>query len=218
MKFSTALQNSEKKDSHVKGIAAKVSLRAWVLENIGKEKASVFDAFAGSGVMFRSVWAEAASYCGCDEKFFRDRRPAFVADNLRVLRVINLSRFNIFDLDAYGSPWSQAWIIATRRGILKQGEKIGFVTTDGGRMKSKMGTPPFDFAFLTGCKGSGAYAQWDTLTGKAFNSLAKKVGGRVIEARTSQRRDIFYSACIIGAAGPEERSDNQEGENIANPS
>jgi hypothetical protein len=43
----------------------------------------------------------------------------FCADNTRVLRAIDLSRFSIFDFDAYGSPWVQAVILADRRRVAR---------------------------------------------------------------------------------------------------
>jgi len=69
---------------------------------IGKP-AKVFDAFAGEGQMYSSVWNGADRYVGCDLKYRPDGRLMFAADNRRVLRAIDLAEFNIFDLDAYGS-------------------------------------------------------------------------------------------------------------------
>ena len=57
--------------------------------------------------MHIAVWNRASHYVGCDLEFYRDERTAFVANNIRVLRTIDLSEFNIFDLDAYGVPGSK---------------------------------------------------------------------------------------------------------------
>jgi hypothetical protein len=65
--------------------------------------------------MWTHVWREAAGYVGCDLKWFADERCCYVADNRRVLRCADLSSFTCFDLDAYGSPWEQALIVAARR-------------------------------------------------------------------------------------------------------
>src|SRR5262252_2796473 len=88
--------------------AAKIEIRRNLLAAI--KPARVFDAFAGAGELHDAVWCEAAEYVGCDEKWFRDHRLMYVADNRRVLRAVDLTAFNIFDLDAYGSPWEQALI------------------------------------------------------------------------------------------------------------
>lgn len=109
--------------------AAKVEIRNHVLANLDRP-AIVLDAFAGAGKMFEAVWSTAAGYVGCDETWHRDARRCFVGDNRRVLRCIDLKPFNVFDLDAYGSPWEQAIIIASRRP-LEMGERLGLVITDG---------------------------------------------------------------------------------------
>ena len=104
--------NIGKSDNTAEAEWAKITIRRNVLAEVGAEHASVFDAFAGEGRMHAAVWCEAARYVGCDTRFFTDDRPAFVADNRRVLRAIDLAAFNVFDLDSYGSPWEQAYIIA----------------------------------------------------------------------------------------------------------
>jgi hypothetical protein len=116
-------------DNHPQARAAKAEVRRNVLTEIGE--AHVFEAFAGAGVMYDDVWKDAASYVGCDKRWFRNGRRVYVADNRRVLRAIDLKPYNIFDLDAYGAPWEQALIVAARRK-LKKGELIGFAITEGG--------------------------------------------------------------------------------------
>lgn len=117
-------------DNNVSAHRAKVQIRRAVLEHV--KPARVFDAFCGEGVMFREVWKDAAEYIGCDQRDWSPQETIrrFVADNQRVLRCIELDRFNIFDLDAFGSPWEQALIIAARRRW-KAGERGGLVVTDG---------------------------------------------------------------------------------------
>lgn len=128
--------------------AAKVEIRNHVLTNLERE-AVVFDAFAGTGKMFESVWHAAAGYVGCDETWHRDDRRCFVCDNRRVLRCIDLKPFNVFDLDAYGSPWEQAIIIATRRP-LDVGERLGLVLTDGTWSNYRAGLIPHALKFASG--------------------------------------------------------------------
>jgi len=116
-----AAANIQKVDNHHRSAGDKALVRRNVLEQV---KAPVFDAFAGSGEMFRRVWHEAPAYCGCDLRWFQDDpRLAFVADNRRVLRCIDLEPFGIFDRDSWGSPWEQAAIIAARR-LVKPGERV----------------------------------------------------------------------------------------------
>lgn len=121
-------------------LAQKIEIRRHVLAAITPAAAFVFDAFAGTGSMFKHVWHEAAGYVGCDERWHNDERCAFVADNRRVLRVIDVSRFSIFDLDAYGSPWDQLTIIAARRRLVP-GEQLGLVLTEGTWLKTRAKDP-----------------------------------------------------------------------------
>jgi tRNA G26 N,N-dimethylase Trm1 len=109
-----------KHDNANAALSAKVAIRRAVMDALG-EPARVFEAFAGTGVLYRAIWREAASYVGCDLRYFRDGRKVFVADNRRVMRVVDLGAFNLFDLDAYGSPWEQAVILAARRKVAPGG-------------------------------------------------------------------------------------------------
>jgi hypothetical protein len=118
---------------------AKVDIRRHVLKGVGP-RAVVLDAFAGAGSMWQHVWKDAADYVAIDEHWHNDARCAFVADNLRVLRAIDLKPFTIFDLDAYGSPWDQLGIIAARRP-LQPGERIGLVLTEGTWLKTRAKDP-----------------------------------------------------------------------------
>lgn len=115
LQFHRSLGIPAKRESS--NIGAKIKIRENVLLAIGTDRASVFDAFAAAGELHKAVWHRAHSYVGCDLQFFRDDRMAFVADNRRVLRSIDLAQFNLFDLDAFGSPWEQAYIIAKRRPL-----------------------------------------------------------------------------------------------------
>lgn len=140
---------SPKTDNNRQAFAAKVQIRSNVMAQI--DRPAVFDAFAGSGQMFTAVWHTATAYTGCDLKWARDSRTMFAADNRRVLRAIDLAPFNLFDLDAYGSPWEQALIIASRRRV-QPGERIGFVLTERNGFAYKSNVMPIAIRVLTGLK------------------------------------------------------------------
>lgn len=133
-------------------VDAKADLRSRVLARV--KPARVLDAFCGpDGEMYRRVWNKAASYVGIDEKWsLKDERRRFVGDNMRVLRAIDLSEFNVFDLDAFGCPWAQAIVIADRRGW-KKGERGAIVVTDGAGLNLKLGGMPRPMAELVGMHG-----------------------------------------------------------------
>jgi hypothetical protein len=153
----------------------KAELRRRVLNNLGAP-ARVFDAFAGDGEMYRAVWREAEAYEGCDFKLIRDRRVAFVGDNRRVLRAIDLQAFNVFDLDAYGSPWEQALIIAANRTVAA-GQRIGFTISEGSALKLKLGGMPNALRIIAGVTGdpAGLARESERFLDAALEGLARRL-------------------------------------------
>jgi hypothetical protein len=162
-------------------IDVKVKIRQSILEAVTPAKAVVFDAFAGDGQMWKHVWQHAAGYVGCDERWHNDERCAFVADNKRVLRVLDLAPFTCFDFDAYGSPWDQFGILAARRR-LRPGERIGVVLTEGTWFKTRANDP------VRGLRGGLPgklvtpipYSVHDELIARALRSLVATMGGRIV--------------------------------------
>lgn len=190
----------KKTDNHTQSAAAKIDMRRHLLAAI--QPARVFDAFAGAGKMHRNVWSEADQYAGCDLKWYRDSRHVFVSKNQRVLRAIDLTEFNIFDFDAYGSPWEQVTILSARRR-LQPGERIGLALTDGSGLKLKMGQCPKALAAL--CK-----LEKDTVPGinrvhailieMALDETCRRMGGRIVDQWHHERpgkSEMRYLAVVI---------------------
>jgi len=166
-----------KTDNNPRAHAAKVAIRAMVLEAIGPDTASVFDAFAGAGEMHSAVWRHAKDYTGCDQKWQRDGRKMFCADNRRVMRSIKLTQFNVFDLDSYGSPWEQAIIIADRRPV-KPGELIGVALTEGSALGfnvNAMATGVRIMARLNGRAVVGQRRNQDAILERCISQFAKRM-------------------------------------------
>ena len=137
--FSQRLNSAKRKtNNHTAALGAKVEIRAHVLDTIGADQASVFDAFAGEGQMHARVWSSARDYAGCDLSWYRDGRLLYVADSLRVMRAIDLAGFNVFDFDAWDSPWSHAIVLAARRKV-EPGQLLGVVLTEGSGLKLAKG-------------------------------------------------------------------------------
>lgn len=168
---------------------AKVTIRRNVLAEIGAERAHVLDAFAGDGHLYREVWHEAAGYIGCDLQFYRDARLAYVVNNLRLLRTLDLAHFNVFDFDAYGSPWEQVYVFASRRK-LAPGETIGLVLTEGQGLKLKMGGTSVAFAKLAGLRHRPGNRKGRTTAGlagahedninRALRTTTQMLGGEIV--------------------------------------
>lgn len=165
---------SGKTDNNPQALKAKIDIRRRVLEQIAAP--IVFDAFAGSGQMHAAVWRDALGYVGCDLKYARDGRTMFAADNRRVLRAIDLAEFNVFDLDAYGSPWEQAIIIADRRPVAAD-ELIGIVLTQGAGLSYKANIVPVAIAELTGLRRGvvGLSKRQDDIIDRAIAGLARRM-------------------------------------------
>jgi hypothetical protein len=163
-------------NNHPAGRKAKIELRRRTLHAIGAGEAKVLDAFAGDGEMYRAIWREAASYVGCDLKWYPDERRAYVIDNRRLLRAIDLRAFNVFDFDAYGSPWEQCMILAARRPV-EPGECIGLLLTEGSSFNLKLGGMPKALQQLAGVRGhlAGGARHQDRLIDWAIAGLAKKM-------------------------------------------
>jgi hypothetical protein len=174
--------NIQQRDNAPEATRAKVEIRRSVLDVIGAANAHVFDAFAGSGVMYRAVWQQAGSCVGCDEKalFLEDPRAAFVGDNRRIMRCLDLTAFNIFDFDAYGSPWEQIYLMMVRRPIAP-GEAIGVCLTEGQGMKMNMGGMSGALALVGGVRqympGLGASQQ--QIIDRALIRLAARMNASI---------------------------------------
>jgi len=174
-------RGEKKVDNASRGKAAKVEIRRNVMAALG-EPARVFDGFAGAGHLYRAVWREAASYTGCDQRYFADGRRMFVADNRRVLRSLDLAAFNLFDLDAYGSPWEQALIVAARRRVAP-GERIGMVFTEGNGLNYKGNVVPAAVTQLIGlqhAKVVGLFTGRDQVQGWIIQALADRFRADVV--------------------------------------
>jgi hypothetical protein len=156
-RFAAKLQQPAKTNNNARALPAKLQIREHVLAAAGGTEAVVFDAFAGAGELYRGVWHKAGRYVGCDLDWYRDERLVYVADSRRVMRAIDLEAFNVFDFDAWGSPWEHVVILCARRSV-KPGERLGLVLTEGTRLKLKFGGLPDALAGLIGFRRSSGLA------------------------------------------------------------
>lgn len=126
---------------------AKRDIREFTLHNI--RSAHVLEVYCGGGEMYRDIWREADSYTGVDNKKYFDERHTICGDAEKVVSAIDLGSFNVFDIDAYGSPYEVLDII-TNRIRASEHKKIGFVITDGIEMDLKLGRICKGLRLLTG--------------------------------------------------------------------
>ena len=206
MAMSALVRGVAKNNNAAIAGTAKVKIRRNVLAAVGAERAHVLDAYAGDGHMYRSVWREAATCIGCDKWFYPDERTAYVTDNRRLMRMLDLSRFNIFDLDAYGSPWEQLYIVAVRRA-LRPGERIGIILTEGQGMKLKMGGMSLAMSALAGIHHylPGLGGAQDELIERALQRVAGMMNGTIAhrwEASGKSGSAMRYIGLVIDRKKP----------------
>lgn len=135
-------------DNRASAISAKVDLREKALAFVGD--AHVLDAFCGRGMMHERVWHKASSYVGIDQRlYWPPAVPRFCGETTRILRAVDLSPYNVFDLDSWGSPWHAALIIATRRSWYPD-ERGALVLTSGAAGKTRFGSIARDIKQLLG--------------------------------------------------------------------
>lgn len=198
-RFGQLLGKTRKVNNHPKSEADKAEIRLFVLECV--PDAVVLDAFAGSGVMYQRVWHKASEYIGCDRIWYPDDRLVYACDSRRLLRALDLQRFNVFDLDSYGSPWEHVVILAARR-TASPGEKIGVCLTEGSGINLKFGGLPSALGQLTGIVGRvpGAFRARGHLINRALDAMAKRMRAKIIKRwQAEPKRDarMVYIGVVL---------------------
>ena len=128
-------------------ISAKEEIRKKILSKI--ENPCVLEVFCGAGEMYQKVWANAEKYTGIDKRKFFDERNTICGDAEKAIRVVDLEQYNIFDIDAYGSPYNiLSYIILNRRFT----DQVAFVLTDGSAMDLRLGRVSKGLRELSGIK------------------------------------------------------------------
>lgn len=127
---------------------AKVALRREaVLAHVAPAPVRVLDCFGGENRLWKEV--------GCAEYFGVESQKGkgglnLHADNLRVIPALDLSRFNVVDLDSYGVPGAQLMALAANPtlpdGILVVYTSISAPLASGNAaFLAAMGVPPETF-------------------------------------------------------------------------
>lgn len=128
--------------SHNSALSAKVEMRRWLVgeltQHLGRPP-RILDCFCAGGMLWQKAYDCTPHYLGLDVRLFDDARQTIVTDSRRYLRHadVKLEAFDLFDLDAFGSPLEHLAIIAARLR-LEVGRRIGICLTDGTGFNSKM--------------------------------------------------------------------------------
>lgn len=109
-------------DNNRKYIRHKIELRRKAAMEIGKKELRILDAYAGKGVMWREVKKQLPLKVNIlsIEKEKGKNIAALEGDNMKYLKSLDLTKFDIIDLDAYSVPFEQLKTIIERgfRGIV----------------------------------------------------------------------------------------------------
>jgi len=129
----------------------KIKVRKHVLNALDVENPMVLDVYCAKGEMWKDAYNKTKNYVGLDLERFDDERNTVVCDNTRYLRMADLDQFDIFDLDAFGSPFNCLAIIAHRL-TWKNKDKVGIVLTDGTGLNSRLNAMNREFLNWIGAK------------------------------------------------------------------
>lgn len=134
------MQRRKSDNSHY---AAKRMLRRIAVSKV--PEASVLDCFAGEGLLWSGI--ETARYVGIEKSKSKNIIPNTIrGDNLRVIPSLDLSGFNIFDLDSYGDPSPQLRCLARKKEQIRKGSIIlyTFIFGPRNRISNQILTPRFE--------------------------------------------------------------------------
>jgi len=90
--------------------------------------ARVLDLFCGSGLMYKNVYAgKVEEYLGIDKHRIHDENLCIKINNAYYVKNNDINKYNVFDLDDYGSPWDLFYLILNKY----TGQEATFFITDG---------------------------------------------------------------------------------------
>ena len=191
--------------------ATKIELRRRLIEALGgPASCRVLETHSGPGIMRRGAYSGAREWIGIDTDI--EAPGAVHYDSTLVLRAIDLSAFNLFDVDAFGSPWHHVWLVSQRRRLVA-GERLGLAMTNGAasqtvarhmrprragwsrQMLDTLGADPDASLSQFICDNAERTAQ--VLVGRWF------APGRIVRwmtARSPSGSTFYFAAIIAGAA------------------
>lgn len=98
--------------------------------------AVVLDLFCGNGNMYKGAYENRVDYYhGVDKGKVHDKQICTLMDNEQFIIKHSIDKYNVFDLDAYGSPWKLLYLICCK---LISKKEITIFVTDGLVIHQKM--------------------------------------------------------------------------------
>ncbi len=128
--------NNRQTDNDKLGFAHKIRLRCHSIK--GKQSVNVLDCFAGHGWVWQAVKAETDTkihITALDKR--EDKTSVYLkGDNLKYLKSMDLNRFDVIDLDSYGTPIKELEVVIDKgyKGIVH----VTFIQSVMGKLPTKM--------------------------------------------------------------------------------
>lgn len=175
-------------------LSAKVQLRK---RNLPKG-AMVCDLFCGSGKIYDRVYkGKVDGYIGVDHEKVHSPELCRLGDNVVFVQKTDLSQFNVFDLDDYGTPWKLMYLICRDKPV---GGMTMFVT-DGLVCRQKMTGIVSKFVSATehipvGMNIPCIFRWYPDIFGTMLKDLRRRYGWKTIEAKyfRNQAHTVYYWA------------------------
>lgn len=184
---------------------AKIDAKTELRKKINCKNLSVLECFCGKGEMFDAVWKSALWYEGIDIEAQNDNRTVHLGDCALILKKLNIENFDVFDIDAYGSPYECLQIIIKKIKKLKKLKTYYFFITDGIDIDLRMGNIENFFGLLSGLsikKLNNAHLLHDYFINKIIKNLCVEIGGTLLESMMARgkagsgMRYIYFSIKI----------------------
>lgn len=107
-----------KKETDNSYVSEKVHLRQQTIDLFDKNEINILDAFTGDQLLWSKVIDKnpnkKLSFLRIDKK--TDKPGSYLqGDNVRFMKSIDLNKFDIIDLDAYGSPFNQLEVCFSKK-------------------------------------------------------------------------------------------------------
>ncbi len=98
------------------------------------DKPRVLDLFCGKGEMYKRAYTGVCEYLGLDIEKVHNNEICKICNNAEYVLCNDITKYNVFDLDAYGAPWELFYLITKK---INPGDYTFFIT-DGLVMHQKV--------------------------------------------------------------------------------
>lgn len=160
------------------------------------ESPAVLDLFCGAGQMYSAVYkGRAILYRGVDKEKIHDPEICTLTNNVAFIQQNNIDQYNVFDLDDYGSPWKQLYLILRK---LNRPDVTIFIT-DGMIQHQKVNKNITRFMSATErlprkANIPGLDRWYVDIFATMLLDIEKRYGWKVIKAEYfhNERRSVYY--------------------------